>query len=254
MGNSQDRDVVDIYGKGHRFSSITAIIFDKDGTLAHSEEYLKTITFKRARLIDAQIPGVQDPLLSAFGLENGRLNPSGLQAVGTRQENLIAAAAYIAETGRPWLESLRIAQAAFAEVDMLMKIKADHTPVFPGILELVQRLHQTGLKLGVLSADVTVNVKAFLEKYELADYFLVQRGTDHGPSKPDPTPFRQACELLGENPANVLMVGDANVDGQMAKAAGAAGMIGVAWGWSVRPKLTEVDVVITEMAEIQVIR
>ncbi|AFY59366.1 haloacid dehalogenase superfamily enzyme, subfamily IA [Synechococcus sp. PCC 6312] len=244
--------MVDIVCAGHRFSSITGIIFDKDGTLAHSEDYLKTITSKRARFIDAQIPGVQDPLLSAFGLENGRLNPSGLQAVGTRQENLIAAAAYIAETGRSWLESLRIAQAAFAEVDHFMKVKADHTPVFPGILALVQRLQGAGLKLGVLSADVTVNVKAFLEKYELADYFLVQKGTDQGPSKPDPTPFLQACELLGESPGNVLMIGDADVDGQMARAAGAAGMIGVAWGWSIPPKLTEVDVVISEITEIQV--
>ncbi|MDS3860755.1 HAD family hydrolase [Thermosynechococcaceae cyanobacterium BACA0444] len=244
--------MVDIICGGHRFSSIRGIIFDQDGTLAHSEAYLKTITFKRARLIDAQIPGVQDPLLSAFGLENGRLNPSGLQAVGTRQENLIAAAAYIAETGRPWLESLRIAQAAFAEVDSFMQVKADHTPVFPGILELVQGLHQTGLKLGVLSADVTVNVQAFLEKYDLADYFLVQKGTDHGPSKPDPTPFLQACELLGESPETVLMVGDADVDGQMARGAGAAGMIGVAWGWSIPPQLREVDVVIREMTAIQV--
>lgn len=245
--------MVDIICSGHRFSAIRGIIFDKDGTLAHSEDYLKIITSKRARLIDAQIPGVQEPLLSAFGLENGRLNPSGLQAVGTRQENLIAAAAYIAETGRTWLESLRIAQAAFTEVDTLMKIKADHTPVFPGILELVQNLHYTGLKLGVLSADVTVNVQAFLEKYELADYFFVQKGTDHGPSKPDPTPFLQACELLEEKPETVLMIGDADVDGQMAKAAGAAGMIGVAWGWSIPPQLTEVDVIITKMSEIKVI-
>ncbi len=236
----------------HQFTGIQAIIFDKDGTLAYSEDYLKSITYKRARLIDAEIPGVQEPLLAAFGLDNGHLNPSGLQAVGTRQENLIAAAAYIAETGRTWLEALTIAQAAFREADAFLKNKSDHTPAISGISDLIQRLHQGGVKLGVLSADVTANVKAFLEKYQLSEYFLVQTGTDQGPSKPDPTPFLRACELLDESPETVLMIGDADVDGQMAKTAGAAGMVGVTWGWSIPPKLSYVDVITTTMNDIQV--
>ena len=40
----------------HRiFNNIDAIIFDKDGTLADSENFLRELAFKRARLIDAQI-------------------------------------------------------------------------------------------------------------------------------------------------------------------------------------------------------
>ncbi len=245
--------MVEIVCRGQRFTNIRGVIFDKDGTLAHSEDYLKTITMKRARLIDAQIPGVQEPLLAAFGLEEGRLNPRGLQAVGTRQENLIAAAAYIAETGRPWLESLMIAQAAFAEVDQFVHPKADYTPLIPGIPGLVARLFTAGLKLGVLSADVTENVKAFLTQYDLSEYFVVQNGTDQGPSKPDPTPFLQACDQLGEAPEAVLMIGDADVDGQMAHTAGAAGMIGVAWGWSMPPKLTKVDITIATMDELEIL-
>jgi len=44
------------------FTAIAAVIFDKDGTLADSQDYLRNLGQKRARLIDAQIPGVQEPL------------------------------------------------------------------------------------------------------------------------------------------------------------------------------------------------
>jgi phosphoglycolate phosphatase len=67
------------------FKNIQAIIFDKDGTLANVESYLKSLGQKRARLVDAQVPGVQEPLLMAFGVESTYLNPMGLMAVGSRR-------------------------------------------------------------------------------------------------------------------------------------------------------------------------
>ena len=88
------------------FRNIEAVIFDKDGTLEDSQSYLRELGIKRARLIDAQIPGIGEPLLMAFGMQNNQLDPAGLMAVGSRHENEIAAAAYIAETGRSWFESL----------------------------------------------------------------------------------------------------------------------------------------------------
>ncbi|NES40040.1 MAG: HAD family hydrolase, partial [Moorea sp. SIO2C4] len=87
------------------FPNIEAVIFDKDGTLEDSQVYLRELAYKRSRLIDAQIPGIGEPLLMAFGVQDDTLDPTGLMAVGSRRENEIAAAAYIAETGRGWLES-----------------------------------------------------------------------------------------------------------------------------------------------------
>ena len=94
------------------FKNIEAIIFDKDGTLEDSNNFLRELSIHRARLLDAQIPGIGEPLLMAFGLQNNQLDPTGLMAVGSRQENLIAAAAYIAETGKSWFEALKIAKNA----------------------------------------------------------------------------------------------------------------------------------------------
>ena len=50
------------------FKNIEAVIFDKDGTLEDSGDFLRNLAQKRSRLIDAQIPGVGEPLLMAFGV------------------------------------------------------------------------------------------------------------------------------------------------------------------------------------------
>lgn len=234
------------------FQNIQAVLFDKDGTLADAESFLKSVGQKRSRLIDAKIPGVQEPLLMAFGLEGNELNAAGLLAVGTRREAEIAAAAYIAETGRNWVEALEIASTAFAEAEQYWQRKADHTPLFAGGLEVLKTLALSGLKVGILSSDTTLNVQDFVQKYQLADYVELQMGTDTTPSKPDPLLFYQACGTLSVAPQATLMVGDSQADVVMARAAGAAGCVGVTWGWQVPPSLADADVVITHLNEIQV--
>jgi phosphoglycolate phosphatase len=232
------------------FANIAAVIFDKDGTLAHSEMFLRNLAQKRSRLIDAQIPGVQEPLLMAFGVDGDRLNPAGLMAIGTRQENEIAAAAYVAETGRDWIESLQRVRAAFAEADQYMLRKADQTPLVAGAIACLQILSQAGVKLGILSSDSPANVEDFVNQNQLTDYFQLQMGTDGSLSKPDPRLLQQACAALEVSPAQVLIVGDSEADVQLARA-GAAGCIGVTGGWTRSPHLSA-DVLTKQLSGITV--
>jgi phosphoglycolate phosphatase len=235
-----------------QFHHIQAVIFDKDGTIANSQDFLRNLGQKRARLIDAQIPGVQEPLLMAFGLNDSELNPAGLLAVGTRLENLTAAAAYVAETGRDWVEALAIVRSAFLEADKVLKRKADSTPLFDGVLELLRSLTTAGVKVGILSADSTPNVQDFVERYELESLVQLKMGIDIGPPKPDPTLFCQACDTLGVTPGAALMVGDSVADLEMAQAAKAGGCIGVTWGWTKSVSLKQADVLVNSLTEIQV--
>ncbi|NEO26877.1 MAG: HAD family hydrolase, partial [Kamptonema sp. SIO4C4] len=64
-----------------KFSDVEAIIFDKDGTLEDSRSFLRELAQKRSRLLDAQVPGIGDPLLMAFGVQDNQLDPTGLMAV-----------------------------------------------------------------------------------------------------------------------------------------------------------------------------
>lgn len=235
------------------FPNIHAIIFDKDGTLEDSQDYLRHLAIKRSRLIDAQIPGIGEPLLMAFGMEANNLNPKGLMAVGSRKENEIAAAAYIAETGRDWIESLAIAQNAFTEADLYLK-EAPASPLFVGSLDVLQNLSSVGLKLAILSAATTKSVEKFINTHQLQDYIQIGIGVDSGPSKPDPILFTQTCQKLGVDPAHTLMIGDSMSDIEMSRNAKAAGCIGICWHNHQANHLQSADVVISDLAEISVIR
>lgn len=214
---------------GVRFDDITAIIFDKDGTLENSEAYWRMVASERARLIDAQFPGVGEPLMMAFGIIDDTLDSQGLMAVGSWEENEIAAAAYIAETGKSWYESRNIAHQAFTEIaESKYLIKTPRlAPLYDDVRETLQSLRNKGVKIGILSADSTMAVENFVRDHQLKDCVQLCLGANKEISKPDPRFFRQACENLKTIPEHTLMVGDTSVDMVMAKNAKAAGAIGI---------------------------
>jgi phosphoglycolate phosphatase len=235
----------------HQFTDIQAIIFDKDGTLEDSGDYLRSIAQKRARLIDAQIPGVGEPLLMAFGVNGLTLDPAGLQAVGSRYENEIAAAAYIAETGRDWSAALGIVKGAFNEADRVM----ESTPaaMFPRCQQSIESFAAAGIKMGIISAATTSQVVNFANYHKLQSHFQVLLGSDLQFAKPDPRLFQFACQEMGVDPDRTLMVGDSSWDMMMGSQGGAAGCIGIYWGRVAKP-LAMADVSISDLSELKIRR
>ncbi|MDZ7959521.1 MAG: HAD family hydrolase [Aulosira sp. DedQUE10] len=236
--------------KNITFPHIKGILFDKNGTLEDSEAYLRSLAQRTARLIDAQIPGIGEPLLMAFGVNGNNLDPTGIVAVASRRETEIAAAAYIAETGRGWFESLKIARQALNEAEKY--IGQTPSPLFVGSLEVLKYLSQAGLKLGILSAATTQEVQMFVAHHQIGGYIQLEMGVDKGPSKPDPILFLQACQALGVEPSATLMVGDSVGDMQMARNAKAAGCVGITWiGKS--DHVQGADVVINQLDDIKIV-
>ncbi|MEH2326314.1 MAG: HAD family hydrolase [Nostoc sp.] len=233
------------------FDNIQAILFDKNGTLEDSETYLRSLAQRAARLIDAQVPGIGEPLLMAFGIDGNILDPAGLISVASRRETEVAAAAYIAETGKGWFESLKIARQALDEAEKY--IEKTPSPLFVGSLDLLKYLRKTGLKLGILSAATSDEVHKFVENHQLSDYIQLEMGVDGGPTKPDPVLFLQACQGLGVQPGTTLMVGDSVGDMQMARDAKAAGCIGITWV-DKSDNVRGADVVINQLDEIQILK
>lgn len=241
--------MVTIKCKNVTFSDIQAILFDKNGTLEDSQAYLRSLAIRTTRIVDAQIPGIGEPLLMAFGVNGDTLDPAGLIAVASRRETEVATAAYIAETGRGWFESLKIARQAL--VDAEKYIGEIPSPLFVGSLEILKNLSSAGLKIGILSAATNSEVAAFVKHHDLSNYIQLSMGVDEGPSKPDPVLFLQACLALGVEPNATLMVGDSVGDMQMARNAKAAGCIGITWvGKS--EHVQGADVVINQLDEIQI--
>lgn len=228
---------------GHTFPSVEAVLFDKDGTLADVEGYLQLLGYDRVQKLYEQPDALSDNsafLLSAFGLADGQLEPAGLLAVGSRQENEVAAAACLAVDGRPWIAALTAAKAAFCEAERSLAPKVEKTPLIAGATSLIVRLKDSQLKVGIVSADLHREVEAFITHYELSgiDWFW-GAGDGHVP-KTHPEFLRFACrEMGGEqpiDPRSVLVIGDSASDLGVAKQ-GAAGFVGMTGGWSTSPMI-----------------
>jgi phosphoglycolate phosphatase len=147
---------------------------------------------------------------------------------------------------------MAIVQTAFMKASSSFTNKQSLTPVFAGIKELLAQLQAAELKLAVLSADVLPNIQSFAELYDLSQYFAAYQGAVEGLSKPNPKLFHLACEALAVDPSKTLMIGDSRADIELAKNAGAAGAIGVHWGWPQPFELPNADVMLGEMGAIQV--
>ncbi len=233
------------------FEGIEAIVFDKDGTLCDGADYLRNLAQRRARRLDAKVPGIADALLYAFGLERNRLDPNGLMNVGSRRENEVAAAAFVAEKGLPWRQALRLAEESFQEAEEQFS-RLEYMPIFDDVLPLLQRLQQSGLKLGVLSSDTTANVQAFVAHHGLNSYFLDAQGADSLKGKPDPFSLIAVCEKLSVSVGKTLMVGDSPADIEVARRACAGGVIAVTRGISPASDLAEADCILADLETIQV--
>ncbi len=240
------------------FENIEAVIFDKDGTLADSQGYLRGVARQRWVMLEPRIAarasiGFESTLFQAWGLRNDRVDPSSLLAVASRQENAIVTAGYIAALGFSWIEALTIVQTAFEQATESCRNKHEFTPIVPGALALIQTLKASGLKLGILSADVLPNIQNFVKQYELTDYIDFCQGVECGLNKPDPQLLTLTCAGLGIPTAAVLVIGDSSADIELAKRGGAAGAIGVSWGWEELFDLPNVDVMLRSIEQIQIV-
>jgi phosphoglycolate phosphatase len=239
-----------LWCKQRAFDNISAILWDKDGTLADSHPFLQQLAKLRSQQLENRVPGIGAPLTAAFGCQPDAYDPTGLMAVGTRYENEIAAAAYIAARGRSWTESLQLARQAFGESDRQVSRKANFTPPFPGISRLLQSLRETGLKVAVLSGDTTANIQDFLACYGLSPWVDWCAGSEAEPIKPDPRMVWQACESLTVTPEQAIVIGDSGLDYQLALNGNVRAFISVTWGGS--PPIAGADAVIESPAQLTI--
>lgn len=231
---------------GVRFGAIDAVIFDKDGTLADSHQYLRHLGQKRADCINAIVPNLKDAILTLFGFEQDRLDPAGFLARSTREEDEIAIASLITQTGYDSIKARAIVKSAFQSVDRQLPRKAALTPLFPGVLDLVRSLNL--VKLGILSSDTQTNLQDFADHYQLSSYFQGIVGAQVGISKPNPELLSLICKVLKVDPQSTLMIGDTIADTQLTKCS-----IGVTWGGSTIAQLTGAAAIAHHPSEIRLI-
>lgn len=226
------------------------MLFDKDGTLSISEPMLHALAEARVfhcrRMVAERHPELAPRLLTelddllrrAYGLAADGVHPAGTTAVASRQHNLISTATVLAQVGLGWPEALALSEVVFARTDGMHGPGSSHRPkATEGLHALIEQLRAAGLLCAVISNDEMAGIESFLDSQGIARHFQACWSADHTPRKPDPEAVHALCRELGVQPCECALIGDANSDLRMARAAGVTVVLGYTAAWRRRPPL-----------------
>jgi len=96
--------------------------------------------------------------------------------------------------------------------------------LFPGVLEVLQRLRQRNHWLAVATGKSRQGLDEALAAVELRGVFDATRTADETRSKPHPQMLHELMAEFGVAPERTLMIGDTTHDLDLAQNAGAAGL------------------------------
>jgi phosphoglycolate phosphatase len=116
--------------------------------------------------------------------------------------------------------------------DLYAKHASDHSEVYPGVVETLQRLAGLDLKLACVTNKPEPFTSQLIAAMGLAGFFeLIVAGDTTPRKKPDPMPLRYAADHFGLDYQDCLMVGDSSNDVKAARAAG-FGIVCVPYGYN----------------------
>lgn len=151
--------------------------------------------------------------------------------------------AYFRHIGRPFRDILaRIGLAD--QADEIARVyratalrEAPRVPAFPGIHTALARLERRGVKLGVVTSKARSQTAWTLAQFDV-EFATVQTPEPHCPGKPAPYPLLVAASEAGVGVRESVFVGDMDVDGLAARAAGMR-FLHAGWGYGARPEGAE---------------
>jgi len=251
--------------RGQSIGPIDGVLFDKDGTLSHSEPQLKTLADARIeeakRQFSAQgassedIDELEALLVRTYGRNQDGVLPDGPLAVASRQHNILSTATVFAQMGLGWPKALLMAEDVFDCVDVQWQAKHPNghpVSMLPAASTMLRSLREAGVICAVISNDTTDGIQAFLRHHNLTEMFAAVWSADCWPCKPDPAAVHALCSQLNLSVDRCALIGDADTDLLMAKRAGIGAAIGYVAGWHRSPDLTAHDHLIHHWQDLTV--
>lgn len=113
-----------------------------------------------------------------------------------------------------------------------------YEPLYPGMAELLAKLHGDGWLLAVATGKSQRGLEACLETHGITHLFCSLQTADGHPSKPHPAMLEAALFESGAAAENAVMIGDTSFDMEMGQAAGVHA-IGVEWGYHTKDDLLD---------------
>jgi phosphoglycolate phosphatase len=195
---------------------VEALIFDLDGTLVDTAPDLTAATNHALSLIGRKALSEQEAR-SFVGHGSRALIMRGCEATG----------------GLPDEATIQRLNKAF--LDFYGNNIADHSVIFEGLVNVLDKARNASLKLGVCTNKVEHLSHKLLAELKLAHYFGAVVGGDTLPiMKPDPAPFIEVATRLGVTHTNTIMFGDSETDIRTAQNAGVP-VVAVTFGYTPLP-------------------
>lgn len=178
---------------------IKAILFDVDGTLLDSKDYL----------------------LEAFNLALSDIGERGIGRevfFGMVKRNFDNTLGYYISNILKKPEKEKALTLAF--IKQYLTMIEEKLELLPGTDQTWKRLKDSGIKIGILTNQYRVMLDIFLNKFSLIpDAYITREDVQN--KKPDGEGIRKLCDALGVGIEDVLVVGDWTGDVLAAKDAGA---------------------------------
>ena len=252
--------------KNSSIGFVKAIIFDKDGTLSNSEEYLLELArnrirfsenkFKNSKINIFKIWLLKKLLIYIYGLKKNSLSPNGILAIASREQNIISTATIFTLFGFDWFKSLSLSEEIFNEVDIfLLNNKAStlkHRTLISGASDLLFSLKNKGVSIALMTNDTKAGIEEFIFGNRLEGVFDYLWSSENKPSKPNPEAVMELCKKINFNPSECALISDADTDLKMAKSAGIQVVIGFTGGWKTPPTLNEKRFLIEKLNELKI--
>ena len=196
-----------------------AVIWDLDGTLAETRrDITKAVNLL---LADRGLPQMSVAAVTAQVGHGARVMILGC----------------LRESGITRVDSSDLDQACDSFRTYYRDHMLDTTVPYPGIPELLERLHSAGVVMGVVTNKPEELSQNLIDGLGLSRFFAGLLGGDSLPEKkPSPVPLLHLQKSLGAGDHRCLMVGDMTTDIEAARAAGFP-CAAVAWGFSPKERL-----------------
>jgi phosphoglycolate phosphatase len=196
--------------------SVEALIFDLDGTLVDTAPDLMGATNHALSLIGRR-PITMTEVRHMVGHGARSLIERGVAATGEAVD-------------KSTIDTLHSA---------LLEYYADHiaedSMIFDGLMSVLHKARDAGLKLGVCTNKVEGLSNKLLTELKMADYFGAVVGGDTLPiMKPDPAPYREVARRLKVDASRTIMFGDSETDIRTAQNTGVP-VIAVTFGYTALP-------------------
>lgn len=210
------------------------VVFDVDGTLIDSQDFIVEAMTRAFAGIDRPAPARADVL----------------QIVGLSLTDAVARLA-------PDLNAATVAAGAAAYKAAFVALREErggeaNAPLYPGAREAIEALHaRDEVLLGVATGKARRGLDHALQSHGLDRFFVTRQTADDHPSKPNPSMLFAALAETGVERGNAVMIGDTTYDIEMGRAAGMTAF-GVSWGYHTPDALVAAgaDAILRDFAEL----